>query len=44
MAEIWNIIWPILIAIFMFVIVIIIHEFGHFISAKLLGVKVMNFH
>ena len=43
MAEIWNIIWPILIAIFMFVIVIIIHEFGHFISAKLLGVKVNEF-
>ena len=43
MAEIWNYIWPILIAIFMFVIVIIIHEFGHFISAKLLGVKVNEF-
>lgn len=33
----------ILIAILMFGILIAVHEFGHFITAKLLGVKVNEF-
>ena len=41
--NIWNNIWPYLIAVLLFLILIIIHEFGHFISAKLLGVKVNEF-
>lgn len=43
MTEIWNTVWPILLAILMFVIIIILHEFGHFITAKLLGVRVNEF-
>lgn len=35
--------WPYLIAILLFVVLIIIHEFGHFIAAKLLGVRVNEF-
>lgn len=35
--------WPYLIAIILFLLLIIIHEFGHFIAAKLLGVKVNEF-
>lgn len=39
----WNNVWPYLIAILLFLVLIIIHEFGHFIAAKLLGVKVNEF-
>ncbi len=35
--------WPYLVAILLFLILIIIHEFGHFIAAKLLGVRVNEF-
>lgn len=41
--SIWNNIWPYLIAILLFVVLIVIHEFGHFIAAKLLGVRVNEF-
>lgn len=43
MLEIWNNIWPYLLAIGVFLILIVIHEFGHFIAAKLLGVQVNEF-
>lgn len=43
MVALWNSAWPIILAILMFVLIIIIHEFGHFISAKLLGVRVNEF-
>ena len=36
-------VWPYLTAVLLFLILIIIHEFGHFIAAKLLGVKVNEF-
>ena len=39
----WNNVWPYLVAIALFLVLIIIHEFGHFIAAKLLGVKVNEF-
>lgn len=42
-AEFFSKTWPILVAIFAFVIIIMIHEFGHFIFAKLLGVKVNEY-
>lgn len=42
-ANIWGNVWPYLIAVLLFLILIIIHEFGHFIAAKLLGVKVNEF-
>ena len=42
-AHVWGNVWPYLIAVLLFLILIIIHEFGHFISAKLLGVRVNEF-
>lgn len=42
-ANIWNNVWPYLLAILMFLLLIIIHEFGHFIAAKLCKVKVNEF-
>lgn len=41
--DILNNIWPYAIAILLFLILIVIHEFGHFIAAKLLGVRVNEF-
>lgn len=35
--------WPYLVAVLIFIVLIIIHEFGHFIAAKLLGVRVNEF-
>ncbi len=35
--------WPYLVAVLLFLVLIIIHEFGHFIAAKLLGVRVNEF-
>lgn len=42
-AELWSNVWPYLVAILTFVVLIIIHEFGHFITAKLCGVRVNEF-
>lgn len=42
-AELWSNIWPYLVAVLTFVILIIIHEFGHFITAKLCSVRVNEF-
>lgn len=42
-ADIWNSVWPYLIAVLCFLVLIVIHEFGHFIAAKLLGVRVNEF-
>lgn len=41
--NIWNNVWPYLVAILIFLVLIIIHEFGHFIAAKLTGVRVNEF-
>ena len=41
--ALWNNIWPYLVAVLLFLVLIIIHEFGHFIAAKLLGVRVNEF-
>lgn len=38
-----NSAWPYLLAVAAFLFLIVIHEFGHFIAAKLLGVKVNEF-
>ncbi len=38
-----NNVWPYLVAVLLFLILIVIHEFGHFIAAKTLGVKVNEF-
>lgn len=42
-SSLWGSLWPILIAILMFLIMIAIHEFGHFIAARTVGVKVNEF-
>lgn len=41
--DIWSLVWPYLVAVLVFLFVIFIHEFGHFIAAKLNGVKVNEF-
>ena len=38
-----NNVWPYIVAVLVFLVVIIIHEFGHFILAKLNGIKVNEF-
>ncbi|MBO4693700.1 MAG: site-2 protease family protein [Clostridia bacterium] len=43
MASVWNNVWPYLVAVLIFIALIIIHEFGHFIAAKILGVRVNEF-
>lgn len=43
LGKIWHTAWPILVAILLFCIVVVIHEFGHFIFAKLFGVRVNEF-
>ncbi len=42
-AGAWGKLWPILIAIVLFGVIIFVHELGHFICAKLSGVKVNEF-
>ena len=42
-SSIWGNVWPYLIAVLLFLVLIIIHEFGHFIAAKSLGVRVNEF-
>lgn len=42
-ANIWSNVWPYLVAILMFLLLIVIHEFGHFIAAKICRVKVNEF-
>ncbi len=41
--AIWSTVWPYLLAIFLFGVLIAIHEFGHFSFAKLFKVKVNEF-
>ncbi|MDR1805237.1 MAG: M50 family metallopeptidase [Clostridium sp.] len=43
MAELWSKAWPILVAIVFFGIIIMVHECGHFLTAKLFKVKVHKF-
>lgn len=42
-AAVWSKVWPVLVAILFFGIVIMIHELGHFITAKIFKVKVNEF-
>ena len=41
--EFWNTLWPIIVAIIVFGVIIFIHEFGHFIFAKLFKIRVNEF-
>ncbi len=42
-STVWTTVWPYLVAILLFLVMIVIHEFGHFIAAKSLGVRVNEF-
>ncbi len=42
-SALWGNVWPYLVAIILFLLMIVIHEFGHFIVAKILGVRVNEF-
>lgn len=42
-STVWSKAWPVLVAVLFFGFIIIIHEFGHFITAKLSGVTVHEF-
>ncbi len=39
----WNAVWPYLVAVLVLLSVVIIHEFGHFLFAKLNGIRVNEF-
>lgn len=41
--EVWNNVWPYIVAVLLFLVLIVIHEFGHFIAAKATGVRVNEF-
>lgn len=43
LANIWNTVYPILVAILFFELIIIIHEGGHFVAARLMKIKVNEF-
>lgn len=43
LTSVWNTIYPILIAILFFELIIIIHEGGHYIAARLMKIKVNEF-
>lgn len=43
LSTIWGKAWPILLAILFFGLIIFIHELGHFLCAKWMGVKVNEF-
>ena len=42
-SAVWSKVWPFLVAILFFGIVIMLHELGHFLFAKLFKVKVNEF-
>lgn len=41
--SIWNTVYPIIIAILLFEVIILVHEGGHFIAARLMKIKVNEF-
>ena len=43
LSSIWNTVYPILIAILFFELIIIIHESGHYFAARLMKIKVNEF-
>lgn len=43
LTDIWNTVYPIIIAILFFELIIVVHEGGHFIAARLMKIKVNEF-
>ncbi len=42
-SSVWNTVYPIIIAILFFELIIIVHEGGHFVTARLMKIKVNEF-
>ena len=42
-SSVWNTVYPIIIAILFFELIIIVHEGGHFAAARLMKIKVNEF-
>lgn len=42
-SAVWNTVYPVLIAILFFELIIIVHEAGHFIAARIMKIKVNEF-
>lgn len=42
-SSIWNSVYPVLVAILFFELIIVIHEWGHFTAARLMKIKVNEF-
>ena len=43
LSSVWNTVYPIIIAILFFELIIIIHEGGHYFAARLMKIKVNEF-
>ena len=43
MSQIWQTVYPIIIAVLFFQLIIVIHEGGHFVAARLMKIKVNEF-
>ncbi|MCC8022389.1 MAG: site-2 protease family protein [Clostridiales bacterium] len=43
LSTVWATAWPIILAILLFELIIIVHEFGHYITAKWNGIRVNEF-
>lgn len=43
LTSVWNTVYPIIIAILFFELIIVIHEGGHFVAARLMKIKVNEF-
>lgn len=43
LGSVWNVVWTVLCFLFAIAILIAVHEYGHFITARLCGVKVLRF-
>ena len=43
LAVVWAKVWPVLVAVLFFGVIIMTHELGHFLFAKLFKVKINEF-
>ena len=43
LSSLWHTVYPILIAILFFELIILVHEGGHYIAARLMKIKVNEF-
>lgn len=43
LSSVWNTVYPVIIAILFFELIIIVHEGGHFAAARLMKIKVNEF-